>query len=72
MTKEKEVCDQVLNKLTHSDGLADLVHAIDVGIESGMTAWNLLIDNPVILGMLLGGAMSTYLRRWLAHEFRKK
>ena len=71
MTKEREVCDQVLNKLTHSDGLADLVHAIDVSIESGMTAWHLLIDNPMILGMLLGGAMSTYLRRWLAHECRK-
>jgi hypothetical protein len=72
MTKEKDVCDQVLNKLTHSDGLADVVQAIGTGIESGMTVWHLLIDNPMILGMFLGGAMSTYLRRWLAHEFRKK
>ncbi len=72
MTKEKEVCDQVLNKLTHSDGLTDVVKTIDAGIESGITVWHLLVDNPMILGMFLGGAMSTYLRRWLAHEFRKK
>ena len=71
MTKEKEVCDQVLNNLTHSEGWIDVVQAINAGIQSGMTAWYLLIDNPMILGMFLGGAMSTYLRRWLAHEFRK-
>ncbi len=72
MSKEEEVCRQVINQFTHTNGLTDVIQTIDAGIESGMTAWHLLIDNPMILGMFLGGAMSTYLRRWLAHEFRKK
>lgn len=48
-----------------------MVEIINRGIESGFTAWHLLIDNPMILGMFFGGAMATYLRRWLAHKFRK-
>ncbi len=71
MTREEEVCHQVLAKLAHSDGLTDVVKTIDAGIESGITVWHLLVDNPMILGIFLGGVVTSYLRRWLAHEFRK-
>jgi hypothetical protein len=71
MTKNEDFCHQVLNRLTDSDRLTTMVEIINRGIESGFTAWHLLIDNPMILGMFFGGAMATYLRRWLAHKFRK-
>ena len=64
------MCDLLVDKLMNSDELGEITETIQVGVESGQGIWQLLIDNPVVLGMLVGGGVATYIRKWFFKCYR--
>ncbi len=58
------MCELLVDKLINSDELGEITETIQMGVESGQGIWQLLIDNPVILGLLVGGGVATYIRKW--------
>jgi hypothetical protein len=41
-----------------------------VGVESGQGIWQLLMDNPIVFGMVMGGGVATYIRKWFFKRYR--
>lgn len=64
------MCELLVDKLINSDELGEISETIQVGVESGQGIWQLLIDNPVVLGMLVGGGVATYIRKWFFKRYR--
>jgi hypothetical protein len=64
------MCELLVDKLINSDELGEITETIQVGVESGHGIWQLLMDNPIIFGMLMGGGIATYIRKWFFKRYR--
>ena len=62
MTEDQNTCNQVVTKLANSQEFTEIAQALDTGLQSGMGVLQLLMDNPMLMGMLLGGAGTTWVR----------
>lgn len=65
------VCELLLDKLINSDELGEITETIQMGLESGQGIWQLLMDNPIVFGMLVGGGVATYIRKWFFKRYRE-
>ncbi len=64
----QEVCALLVDKLVNSDELGEMAQTIQSGLESGQGIWYFLLDNPMAFGMLIGGGLATWMRRWFYKE----
>ena len=64
------MCELLLDKLINSDELGEITETIKAGVESGQGIWQLLMDNPIVFGMLMGGGIATYIRKWFFKRYR--
>ena len=64
----QEVCALLVDKLVNSDELGEMAQTIQSGLESGQGIWYFLLDNPMAFGMLIGGGLATFLRRWFYRQ----
>jgi hypothetical protein len=62
MSEDQNTCNQVVTKLANSQEFTEIAQALDTGLQSGMGVLQLLMDNPMVMGMLLGGAGTSYVR----------
>ena len=60
----QEVCALLVDKLVNSEELGEMAQTIQTGLESGQGIWYFLLDNPMAFGMLIGGGLATWMRRW--------
>lgn len=67
----EDICQRLLGELPNSESLTEMTQHIQAGIESGMDIWHFLIDNPLVLGMLLGGVSVSYLRSFLLKKMKR-
>lgn len=65
------VCELLLDKLINSDELGEITETIQMGLESGQGIWQLLMDNPVVFGMVVGGGLATFIRKWFFKRYRE-
>ncbi len=64
----QEVCALLVDKLVNSEELGEMAQTIQTGLESGQGIWYFLLDNPMVFGMLIGGGLATWMRRWFYKE----
>jgi hypothetical protein len=64
------MCELLVDKLINSDELGEITETIQVGVESGQGVWQLLMDNPIVFGMLMGGGIATFIRKWFFKRYR--
>lgn len=64
----QEVCALLVDKLVNSEELGEMAQTIQTGLESGQGIWYFLLDNPMAFGMLIGGSLATWMRRWFYKE----
>ncbi len=64
----QEVCALLVDKLVNSDELGEMAQTIQSGLESGQGIWYFLLDNSMAFGMLIGGGLATFLRRWFYRQ----
>ncbi|MFM8461239.1 MAG: hypothetical protein ACKOAB_04075 [Polynucleobacter victoriensis] len=64
----QEVCTLLVEKLVNSEELGEMAQTIQTGLESGQGIWYFLLDNPMAFGMLIGGGLATWVRRWFYKE----
>lgn len=64
----QEVCKLLVEKLVNSEELGEMAQTIQTGLESGQGIWYFLLDNPMAFGMLIGGGLATWMRRWVYKE----
>ena len=64
----QEVCALLVDKLVNSEELGEIAQTIQTGLESGQGIWYFLLDNPMAFGMLIGGGLATWMRRWFYKE----
>ena len=64
----QEVCTLLVEKLVNSEELGEVAQTIQTGLESGQGIWYFLLDNPMAFGMLIGGGLATWMRRWFYKE----
>ena len=64
------MCELLADKLINSDELGEITETIQVGVESGHGIWQLLMDNPIVFGMVMGGGVATYIRKWFFKRYR--
>jgi hypothetical protein len=60
----QEVCALLVEKLVNSEELGEMAETIQTGLDSGQGIWYFLLDNPMAFGMLIGGGLATWMRRW--------
>lgn len=60
----QEVCALLVDKFVNSEELGEMAETIQTGLESGQGIWYFLLDNPMAFGMLIGGGLATWMRRW--------
>ena len=65
------VCELLVDKLIDSGELGEITETIQLGLESGQGIWQLLMDNPIVFGMLIGGGVATYIRKWFFKRYRE-
>ena len=64
------MCELLVDKLINSDELGEITETIQVGVESGQGIWQLLMDNPIIFGMVMGGGVVAYIRKWFFKRYK--
>ncbi len=64
----QEVCALLVDKLVNSEELGEMAQTIQTGLESGQGIWYFLLDNPMAFGMLIGGGLAKWMRRWFYKE----
>ncbi len=64
----QEVCALLVDKLVNSEELGEMAQTIQTGLESGQGIRYFLLDNPMAFGMLIGGGLATWMRRWFYKE----
>ena len=64
------MCELLVDKLINSDELGEITETIQVGVESGQGIWQLLMDNPIIFGMVMGGGFAAYIRKWFSKRYK--
>ena len=62
------MCELLVDKLINSDELGEITETIQVGVESGQGIWQLLMDNPIVFGMVMGGGVATYIRKCFLND----
>ncbi|TXI11233.1 MAG: hypothetical protein E6Q68_06675 [Polynucleobacter sp.] len=67
----EDICQRLLGELPNPEGVTEMTQHIQAGIESGIDIWHLLIDNPLVLGMLLGGISVSYLRSFVLKKMKR-
>ena len=60
-----EVCEQVLSAIPSTFDSVQLVELVNQGIYFYQNLVAMFAENPIVLGMFLGGVLSAYLRRLL-------
>jgi hypothetical protein len=60
----QELCHLIVDQLINAPEISDMAVIIGSGLRSGQGIWQLMMDNPIVFGMVLGGACATFLRRW--------
>ena len=66
------MCELLVNRLVNSDELSEISETIQVGLESGQGIWQFLMDNPIALGMLIGGAIASLIRQWIYKKTQRR
>lgn len=61
----QELCNFIVERLVNADEVNHMALVIESALVSGQGIWQLMMDNPIVFGMVLGGACATFLRRWL-------
>ena len=61
----QELCHFIVERLVNADEVNHMAVVIESALVSGQGIWQLMMDNPIVFGMVLGGACATFLRRWL-------
>ena len=67
----ENICQRMLSSLPEAETVSEIAHNIQTGIESSMDIWHLLMDNPLVLGMLIGGVSVNYWRRFLWKQIKR-
>lgn len=60
----QELCHLIVGQLVNASELSDMALMIESGWRSGQGVWQFMMDNPIVFGMMLGGAGATLIRRW--------
>ncbi len=61
----QELCHLIVDQLVNVSEVSDMAVLIESGLRSGQGIWQLMMDNPIVFGMVLGGSCATFIRRWL-------
>ena len=61
----QELCHLIVDQLVNAPEISDMAVMIEAGLSSGQGIWRLMMDNPIVLGMVLGGSVMTFIRRWV-------
>lgn len=67
----ENICQRLLEELPDSERMSEISTNIQTGIESSMEIWHIFMDNPLVLGMLLGGVSASYLRRFILKKMKR-
>lgn len=68
----QELCHLIVDQLVNAPEISDMAVMIEAGLSSGQGIWQLMMDNPIVLGMVLGGSAATFIRRRLWRARPKK
>jgi hypothetical protein len=68
----QELCHLIVDQLVNAPEISDMAVMIEAGLSSGQGIWQLMMDNPIVLGMVLGGSVTTFIRRRLWRAKPKK
>ena len=67
----ENICQRLLEELPDSERMSEISTNIQSGIESSMEILHIFMDNPLVLGKLLGGVSASYLRRFILRKMKR-
>lgn len=68
----QELCHLIVDQLVNASEISDMAVMIEASLSSGQYIWQLMMGNPVVFGMVLGGSVVTFMRRCLWRIRSKK
>ena len=58
------LCEVLVSHLADHEQIQDIAQFIQIGFQSGQGIWQALMNNPIAFGVVVGGAIAVFIRRW--------